>query len=146
MTELRQQNLQSTVDRAVARRRYRDDEIKCSAIEKDPDGGLKCTSRGMALDSPQVWYGHNSAEQTLTGSLAVLEIDTEDLNTSSDHFSFASNQLTVLKTGLFKLEAKVAVETEDAGRFGFEIVVDEDDGSGYTEQTETEAASGRGSL
>lgn len=146
MTELRQQNVQSSVDRAVARKRDRDDSIKCAAIQKDPDGGLKCTARGLALDSPQVWYGHNSAQQTLTDSFAVLEIDTEDLNTSSDHLSFASNQLSVLKPGLFKLEAKVPVETEDAGIFGFDIIVEKDDGSGYVEQVETEAPSGRGSL
>lgn len=146
MTELRKQDIQAGVSSALARRRYRDDEIPCDAIEKDPDGGLKCTARGMALDSPQVWYGHNSAEQTLTGSFAVLEIDTEDLNTSTDHFSFASNQLSVLKPGLFKLEVKVPVETSGGGRFAVEVIVDEDKGSGYEDQAETKATQGRGSL
>ena len=146
MTELRQQNLQSSVDRAIARRRYRDNEIPCSAIKKDPDGGLICTARGLALGSPQVWYGHNSAAQTLGSTFAVMEIDVEDLNTSSDHFSFASNVLSVLKTGLLKIEVKIPAETEDSGRFAFEIIIDEDTGSGYSEQSETEAAAGRGAI
>lgn len=146
MTEIRQQNLQSSVDRAIARRRLRDDEIKCPAIEKDPDGGLQCTARGLALDSPQAWYGHQSVGQTLTGSYVALTVDTEDLNTSADHFSFGSNELTVLKKGLLLLEVKVVVETEDLGRFAFEVIIEEDPAGGYADLATTEAASGRGEL
>lgn len=146
MTEIRAQNVQAAVGSALARQRYRDDEIPCDAIKKDPDGGLKCTARGMALDSPQVWYGHNASEQTLVAVFGILTIDTEDLNTSDDHFSFAANELSVLKPGLFELEAKVVLETLETGTFGVEIILEEDDGSGYTEQAETKAAQGRGTV
>ena len=144
MTELRKQNVQNMVNRAGSGARYRDGSIPCSAVEKDPEGGIICNRRGMALDSPQVWYGHQSAEQILTGSYAVLAIDVEDLNTSTDHFSFAGNELTALKRGILNIDVKVLAKSKDAGRWGFEIYIDEDAGEGYDDLEESWAGGGRG--
>ena len=146
MTELRSQNLRANTSAALARQRYRDGSIPCNALEKDPHGGLVCTRRGMAMDSPHVWHGYQSGTQLLTGSYATLEIDVEDLNTSDDHYSFTVGELEILKRGLLEIEVKVVVVTAFPARFGFEIVIEEEIGTGYVALAPSEASSGRGTI
>ena len=148
MTELRKQDIQSYTDQAIARRRYRDDEIPCGAVKKDPDGGLICTQRGMAVATPKIWYGHDvTGGLVLTSSFQEITIDTEEFTNDEDDtvFVLASNQLEILKTGDFELELRSTVRSSDTGRWAFEVVIDEDNGSGFVEQSTTIVSGGRGS-
>jgi len=148
MTELRRQDIQSYADQAISRRRYRDNEIPCSAVKKDPDGGLVCTQRGMAVDSPKIWYGHDATGGlVLTSAFQEITIDTEEFTSDEDDtvFVLASNQLEILKNGDFELDVRSTVRTSGTGRWAFEIVIDEDKGAGFVEQLTTTVSGGRGS-
>ena len=148
MTELRRQDIQSYADQAISRRRYRDDEIPCSAINKDPDGGLICTQRGMAVASPKIWYGHDATGGlVLTNAFQDITIDIEEFTSDDDDtvFVLAANELEVLKNGDLKLDLRSMVRTSGTGRWAFEIVIDEDIGSGFVEQLTTTVSGGRGS-
>ena len=148
MTELRQQNIQNLVDTGISRKRYRDGEIPCAALKKDPDGGLICTSRGMAVSTPKIWYGHDATGGlVLTSVFQEITIDTEEFTNDDDDtvFALASNQLEILKNGDFELDVRSTVRTSDTGRWAFELVIDEDIGAGFVEQSTTIVSGGRGS-
>lgn len=148
MTELRRQDIQSYVDTSISRIRYRDEAVPCSAIKKDPDGGLICTQRGLAAATPKIWYGHDATGGlVLTSAFQEITIDTEEFTNDLDDsvYSLASNRLGVLKHGDFELDAKVMVRTTGTGRWAFEIVIDEDIGAGFVEQATTIVSGGRGS-
>jgi len=148
VTELRQQNIQNLVDTGLSRKRYRDGEIPCEAVKKDPDGGLICTQRGMAVDTPKIWYGHDATGGlVLTSVFQEITIDTEEFTNDEDDtvFVLASNQLEILKNGDFELDVRSTVRTSDTGRWAYEIVIDEDIGAGFVEQLTTIVSGGRGS-
>ncbi len=148
MTELRRQDIQSYTDQAIARQRYRDNEVPCAAIRKDPDGGLICTQRGMAVASTKIWYGRDSTGGlVLTSAFQEITIDTEEFTNDEDDtvFVLASNQLEILKNGDFELDVRSTVRTSDTGRWAYEIVIDEDIGAGFVEQLTTIVSGGRGS-
>ncbi len=148
MTELRQQNIQNLVDTGIARKRYRDDEVPCEALKKDPDGGLICTQRGMAVASPKIWYGHDATGGlVLTSAFQEITIDTEGFTNDLDDtvFVLASSELEYLKHGDFELDFRSTVRSQGTGRWAFEIVIDEDIGAGFVEKLTTVVSGGRGS-
>jgi hypothetical protein len=148
MTELRRQDLQNAVDTGISRIRHRDESVPCSAVKKDPDGGLICTQRGMAVASPKIWYGHDATGAlVLTSVFQEITIDTEEFTNDDDDtvFSLASNQLELLKVGDLKLDLRSMVRTSGTGRWAFELVIDEDIGAGFVEQSTTIVSGGRGS-
>ena len=148
MTELRRQDIQAYTDQAISRSRYRDGEIPCAALKKDPDGGLICTQRGMAIDSPKIWYGHDATGGlVLTSAFQEITIDTEEFTNDLDDvvYVLASNQLEYLKRGDFELDFRSTVRSQGTGRWAFEIVIDEDIGSGFVEKLTTVVSGGRGS-
>ncbi len=148
MTELRRQDIQSYTDQAIARQRYRDEAVPCSAIKKDPDGGLICTQRGMAVATPKIWYGNDATGGlVLTSAFQEITIDTEEFTSDEDDtvFVLASNQLEILKNGDFELDVRSTVRTSGTGRWAFEIVIDEDKGAGFVEQLTATVSGGRGS-
>ena len=152
MTELRQQNLQSYTDQAISRRRYRDNEIPCRALKKDPDGGLKCTARGLAQSSPKLWYGYDSVggAELLSGDWTDLIIDAVQFTNDDDAEVLSivpsTGEVEVLVTGDVEIEVKVTVETTESGRWDYEIVISEDKGMGHVRNPTTISNGGRGNL
>lgn len=148
MTELKQQNVQNLIDTAIARKRYRDNEIPCSAIEKDPDGGLKCTPRGLAQSAPALWFGYDGVGGVpLAFAFDDVNLDVEEFNNDATVFVLSANEVAVLKSGDVEIEARVTVETRGLGTFGFEIAISEDPGDGHARLVTTiSAGSGRGEL
>lgn len=148
MTELRQQQIQAYTDQALARQRYRDNEIPCAAIRKDPDGGLQCTQRGLAQDAPKLFYGFDAAAiQVITADFEDLNIDTVGfVNDDGTVFSLSGDELEILKTGDVEIEVKATVQTTDPGRWDFEIVISEDNGGGHAQDPTTISNGGRGEI
>ena len=133
----------------VSRRRYRDDEGPWAAIKKDPDGGLKCTARGLALDGPQMFQAYDLAGgQVLTAAWTDLNLDTVLFNSddAGEVFSLAGGELEILKTGDSALDVKVTVFTNDPGDWECEIIISEDDATaaGHVQDMTTISDGGRG--
>ncbi len=102
----------------------------------------------MAVASPKIWYGHDATGGlVLTSAFQEITIDTEEFTNDDDDtvFSLASNQVEILNTGDLKWDFRSMVRTSDTGRWAFEIVIDEDTGSGFVEQSTTIVSGGRGS-
>ena len=149
MTELRRQDIQSYADQAISRRRYRDDEIPCSAIKKDPDGGLQCTVRGLATDGPYLFQAYDlTSKQVLTAQWEDLNIATVLFNSDDvgDVFNLSGNELEILRTGDVDIEVKVTVSTPNSGNWEYEIVISEDDATvtGHVQDPTTISNGGRG--
>ncbi len=136
------------INSALAQDRLRDGSVRCEALILDPNGGLFCTARGLAVNTPVFFWGFDGSGGTILGVTDTpIPIDTEDFNDAPAIFSLnVSDELEIDADGVGEIEARVTVRTVDTGFFQLQVAIQEDTGSGFVTIASTVVPGGRGTL